>query len=273
MVIDRDRRHWPDPEATSHDGAGGIDGLCPDWPAPERIHAVTTLRCGGVSEAPYQSLNLGDHVGDKLASVSANRARLQRAMQLPSAPCWLSQIHGTTLVDAAQFGQVSATSNHQTVTADGSFASQAGIVCAVLTADCLPLLFCDRQGSRVAAVHAGWRGLAAGIVEGMVQTLNVPVTELLVWLGPAIGPGVFAVGPEVRAAFIKHHDLAQQAFVPIDKGHYLADLYLLARLRLQRIGIEAVYGGRWCTYSQAEDFYSFRRDGVTGRQASLIWIS
>ena len=250
--------------------AAGLKWLVPDWPAPAQVRAVSSLRSGGVSGSLYQGLNLGDHVNDDPAAVRENRSRLTQALKLPSTPCWLTQVHGVTVVNVARI-QASA------VEADAAMTTQAGIVCAVLTADCLPLLFCDRQGSRVAAVHAGWRGLAAGIVEAAVQALDVPANELLVWLGPAIGPAVFEVGAEVRNAFMVYDGEAQQAFQIRDQngkqGRYLADIYLLARLRLQRLGVESIYGGHWCTYSQPDDFYSFRRDGVTGRQASLIWIA
>jgi len=258
-------RNWP----LASDTAGALSGLCPQWPAPVNVHAVSTLRSGGVSTGPYQGLNLGDHVGDVPGSVSENRRRLQRALRLPSAPAWLSQVHGTTVVDAARPGSV-ATGFPQ---ADATMTTEVGIVCAVLTADCLPLVLCDRQGTRVAAVHAGWRGLAAGIIERTVEALDVPALELLVWMGPAIGPTAFEVGTEVRERFTVHDPASQQAFQPGNQDRYLADITLLARQRLQRLGIEAIYGGRWCTYSQPESFYSYRRDGDTGRMATLIWMS
>lgn len=260
-------------QASSDDG---LTWLVPDWPAPAEVRAASTLRSGGVSEQPYQGLNLGDHVGDELAHVRENRTRLAKALRLPEAPCWLTQVHGTAVIDAGAVVGINSgghLSSRACPEADAAFTSQPDTVCAVLTADCLPLLFCDRAGTRVAAVHAGWRGLAAGVVEAAVQALDVPMDELLVWLGPAIGPTVFEVGAEVRTAFIASDSATQQAFHEVGQGHYMADLYLLARLRLQRLGIEAIYGGQWCTYSQHEDFYSFRRDGTTGRMASLIWMA
>lgn len=256
--------------------AAGLDWLVPDWPAPTRVRAASTLRGGGVSRSPYQSLNLGDHVADSPTSVSENRGRLLSAIQLPAAPCWLTQVHGTTVIDAADVARLSSDGHHSDSAgpkADAAFSSQTDVVCAVLTADCLPLLLCDRQGTKVAAVHAGWRGLAAGVLEETVRALDIPVNELLVWLGPAIGPTAFEVGAEVRATFVDDDDHARQAFQQTGQGRYWADLYLLARLRLQRLGIEAVYGGQWCTYSQPDQFYSFRRDGTTGRMVSLIWLS
>lgn len=257
-------RHWLDATLLQ-----GIDGLCPDWPAPTWIKALTTLRHGGVSRPPYDGLNLADHVGDAKARVSANRSLLGQALQLPTEPVWLTQVHGTVVMDAA----MAHSSKLAPVEADASYTSATGIVCAVLTADCLPLLLCDRQGTRVAAVHAGWRGLAAGVVEATVRAMAVPAADVLVWLGPAIGPTAFEVGAEVRAAFMASDAEAEQAFVTTAPGRYRADLYGLARLRLKRLGIEAVYGGQWCSYSQPEAFYSYRREGVTGRMASLIWIS
>jgi len=249
--------------------ANGIKTLSPDWPAPEWVQAVSTLRAGGVSGSPYQGLNLGDHVGDDLIAVGENRRRLEQTLKLPSSPIWLKQVHGTSVIEVAGIQSLD-------IEADAALTTQSGIVCAVLTADCLPLLFCDRQGTRVAAVHAGWRGLAAGIVESAVQALAVPADDLLVWLGPAIGSAVFEVGAEVRDIFIAHDRAAQQAFhyrpQPSGRDCYLADIYLLARMRLQLLGVEAIYGGQYCTYSDSAAFYSYRRDGVTGRQASLIWM-
>jgi len=245
-----------------------LKGLFPHWPAPDNVHAVSTLRSGGVSTGSYQGLNLGEHVGDAPDCVNENRRRLQQALQLPSAPVWLSQVHGTTVIDAARPGITSE--NPQ---ADAALTGEPGIVCAVLTADCLSLLFCDRQGTHVAAAHAGWRGLADGIIERTFEALGVPATELLVWMGPAIGAEVFEVGAEVRERFIRHDPASRQAFVPADQGRYLADITLLARQRLQGLGVDAIYGGQWCTYTQPQAFYSYRRDGVTGRMASLIWMS
>lgn len=235
--------------------------ILPDWPAPPNVRACTTTRDGGVSVGPYASLNLGDHVGDDPAHVTENRARLRRELALPAEPLWLTQVHGI------------AVAGGEGGCADASVAFAPGTVCTVMTADCLPLLLCDRAGTRVAAVHAGWRGLLAGVIEAALARLAVPGGELLVWLGPAIGPESFEVGEEVRTAFMAEDAAASAAFRPSPGGRWLADIYALARLRLARSGVAAVYGGDLCTYSDAARFYSYRRDGVTGRMASLIWLA
>jgi YfiH family protein len=235
-----------------------------DWPAPANVHAVTTLRGGGFSQPPYATFNLAAHVGDDPTAVAANRARLGRLLRLPAEPRWLDQRHTATVIDAER-------STHPAHGADASFAGRPGVVCAVLTADCLPLLLCNRDGSRVAAAHAGWRGLAAGVLEATVTALDEPGDRLLAWLGPAIGPQAFEVGDEVREAFVAHDPAAQQAFRPTSGNRWLADLYLLAGQRLAACGVTAIYGGGWCTYSEPERFYSYRRDRTTGRMASLIW--
>jgi YfiH family protein len=239
--------------------------IIPDWPAPNNVRAVTSTRQGGVSRTPYDSLNLADHVGDSAAAVLANRQRLQQQLQLPAEPLWLDQVHGEGVVDAAA-------SSGKRPSADASYSRQTGAVCAVMTADCLPVLICERNGSCVAAAHAGWRGLASGVLEATVTALDVDPQRLLVWLGPAIGPTAFEVGAEVREAFVKTHNNAAAAFVSQSNGRWLADLYHLARIRLQAAGIKAVYGGDFCTFTDREHFYSFRRDRVTGRMASLIWL-
>ncbi len=238
--------------------------IVPDWPAPASIRAASTTRQGGVSLAPYTSLNLGDHVGDLPAAVVENRSRLRQ--QLPGEPVWLQQVHGVAVVNAATVPGVAAA-------ADASFTHSIDVVCAVMTADCLPLLFCNRQGTVVAAAHAGWRGLLDGVIEATLLRMGVAATDLLVWLGPAIGPSAFEVGNEVRDAFIAHDAVAAAAFKPSPGGRWLADIYQLARQRLEVVGVTAVYGGGCCTYSDTERFYSYRRDGVTGRMASLIWIA
>lgn len=237
--------------------------IVPDWPAPPSVRAGITTRHGGVSLPPYATLNLGDHVGDKPEAVRENRQRLRRQQQLPSEPVWLRQVHGVTVVDAA--------TAHEAPEADASFTTHANIVCAVMTADCLPLLLCNRRGSVVAAAHAGWRGLLDGVIEATVLRMNVAADDLLVWLGPAIGPDAFEVGDEVRDAFIAHDAAASAAFKPSANGRWLANIYQLARQRLGRLGVTAIYGGQCCTWSDAERFYSYRREGVTGRMASLIW--
>jgi polyphenol oxidase len=245
--------------------AENIQFIIPDWPAPANVRATVTTRSGGVSHAPYDSFNLATHVGDDPTAVRENRSRLRTALTLPAEPVWLKQVHGVAVVDAAQGGVEPE--------ADGAFAAQPGTVCAVLTADCLPVLLCNRAGTKVAALHAGWRGLAGGVIEAGVEALSVPGSELLAWLGPAIGPEVFEVGPEVRAAFVQDDAQAAQAFRAAREGKYLADIYLLARLRLQRLGVTAVYGGGLCTVTDSARFYSYRRDGATGRMASLIWLA
>lgn len=239
--------------------------IVPDWPAPERVRAVSTTRRGGVSAPPYGSLNLGDHVGDAPEAVAENRRRLRQGRQLPGEPVWLQQVHGVGVVDAATV--------RGPVEADAAFAHHSGVVCAVMTADCLPILFCDEGATVVAAVHAGWRGLAAGVIEATVRRLGVPARRLMAWLGPAIGPAAFEVGAEVREQFLVQGPGAAEAFTPSADGRWLANIYRLATQRLAGLGIERVYGGHWCTYSEAGRFYSYRRDGVTGRMASLIWLT
>ncbi|MBT9590709.1 MAG: peptidoglycan editing factor PgeF [Thiobacillus sp.] len=238
--------------------------LLPTWPAPAGVFSLMTTREGGVSSPPWDSFNLGDHVGDDTAHVAENRARLRR--QLPAEPAWLKQIHGATVVEAGS----------ALIEADAAFTRQAGNVCAVLTADCLPVLFCDRAGSVVAAAHAGWRGLANGVLEATVAAMQVPSGEVLAWMGAAIGPQAFEVGDDVRQAFISQHPEAAAAFVPQPSGvagKWLADIYQLARIRLNRVGVQEIYGGGRCTFNEADRFYSYRRDGVTGRMASLIWLA
>ncbi|KKC98016.1 peptidoglycan editing factor PgeF [Photobacterium halotolerans] len=239
--------------------------ITPDWPAPENVKAISTTRSGGISLGPYAGLNLGDHVGDEPAAVAHNRQWLQQQLGLVHAPAWLSQTHSTRVLDL-----------HEPLTqipnADASVTRETGIACTVMTADCLPVLLCDRQGTQVGAVHAGWRGLADGILEETVRTFSAEVDQILAWLGPAIGPAAFEVGGEVRAQFLADDPAAEAAFQP--KGEkWLADLYQLARLRLQRQGVTQIFGGTECTYADPARFYSYRRDGVTGRQASLIWLS
>lgn len=238
--------------------------IIPDWPAPANVRSLITTRSGGVSAAPYTSLNLGDHVGDNPQHVMQNRAVLKA--QLPAEPRWLKQVHGIAVADACMAG----------TEADASVAFQAGEVCAVLTADCLPVLLCDQSGTVVGAAHAGWRGLLNGVIESTAAAMKVPSSSLLAYLGPAIGPQAFEVGDEVRAAFVAADPEAASAFTPGDQQgetqKWMADIYALARLRLARLGVAGVYGGGLCTYTDAEQFFSYRRDGVTGRMASLIWM-
>jgi YfiH family protein len=239
--------------------------LRPDWPAPPGVRSLMTSRMGGVSVPPWASFNLGDHVGDDPAHVAVNRARLRQ--QLPAEPGWLKQVHSAHVVELGRDPDRQA---------DAAFTRQPGQVCAVLTADCLPVLFCDRSGSVVAAAHAGWRGLAKGILEATVTAMRVPPGEILAWMGAAIGPQAFEVGDEVRQAFVERHPAAAAAFVAQSASgaapKWLADIYRLARVRLEHAGVKAVYGGGRCTFSEMDSFYSYRRDGVTGRMAALIWL-
>lgn len=237
------------------------DWIVPDWPAPARVRALITTRNGGASRGPYASFNLGLHSGDEHAAVQANRAALQSL--LPQAPRWLDQQHGTTVVEADDIASPPA--------ADASIARQAGTVCAILVADCIPVLFSDRAGTLVAAAHAGWRGLAGGVIENTVQCTGAMPAKLLAYLGPGIGPRAFEVGADVRATFVDRDPAAVQAFAPLGRNKWLADLYALARGALTRAGVTAIYGGGLCTVSDPQRFYSYRRDRVTGRMAALIW--
>ncbi|MGY8524281.1 peptidoglycan editing factor PgeF [Paracidovorax citrulli] len=275
-----------DPATVADDGGW----LRPDWPAPASVRALSTTRHGGVSAAPYGladgrpgGLNLGSHVGDDPAAVAANRDRLGRA--LPAQPQWLEQVHGCAIAVAGQAAGASVP------VADAAVSGEPGRVCAVMTADCLPVLLCDAAGSVVGAAHAGWRGLCAGVIERTVERMagiaagaGKPAARWLAWLGPAIGPASFEVGAEVREAFLRaateaEASAVQAAFRPALRadggeaaGKYLADIYELARIRLRRVGCDEVYGGDTCTVADAGRFYSYRRDGVTGRMASLIWL-
>ncbi len=249
-----------------------MDLIIPDWSgAPANVGALATVRYGGVSEAPYGDgvngggLNLGTHVGDQLKAVHQNRKLLQAL--LPGQPAWLSQIHGAKVIDAANVVDVPE--------ADASIATEPGVVCVILTADCLPVLFCDVAGRVVGAAHAGWRGLAHGVLDNTVAAMrNKGADEIIAWLGPAIGPQSFEVGEEVLNAFVAINARTRQAFMPLPNrpGKYMADIYHLARTILQKTGVQRIYGGGLCTVNDAHRFYSYRRDGITGRMASLIWI-
>jgi YfiH family protein len=235
--------------------------LFPEWPAPSSVHAATTLRTGGISEGAYTSLNPALHVGDDRTAVMRNRQLIRDRLALPTEPVWLEQIHSNKVVKAGPMSGVPQ--------ADASYTDEPGVVCAVMTADCLPLLFCSVDGLRVAAVHAGWRGLAAGIIGNTIAALGR--SDLLVWLGPAIGPDSFEVGDEVRAAFVQKSSVFGDAFKPQADGKWLADIYRLARIELNALGVSNIYGGRFCTVTEQDRFYSYRRDTVTGRMATLIW--
>jgi len=234
----------------------------PDWPAPPTVRACVTTRHGGVSDGPFASLNLADHVGDDPAAVAMNRSLLRAALDLPAEPVWLEQVHGNRVVDLDR-------DLLPRPRGDAAVSRRPGAVCAVLTADCLPVLLCDRAGTVVGAAHAGWRGLAAGVVEALAAAMGRPGTELIAWLGPAIGPAAFVVGPEVHACFTQRDPGAAACFRRHGEGRWRADLYALARRRLEALGVE-VHGGGFCTVSD-DRFFSYRRDGVTGRMAALIW--
>lgn len=250
------------------DNHGVLAFIHPQWPAPANVRALCTTRSGGVSGPPWASLNLGDHVDDDPAHVQQNRERLASACNLPAGAFgWLKQVHGTKAValPARQGGSIPE--------ADASYTGRAGVACAILSADCLPVILCDYDGTTVAAAHAGWRSLAGGVLENLVAQLGLPGNHLMAWLGPAIGPDVFEVGPEVKAAFVAHNPQAAEAFSTggARSVHYLADIYLLARQRLKAMGVEQVFGGGFCTVTDRTRFYSYRRDGQTGRMATVIW--
>jgi YfiH family protein len=237
------------------------DWLIPDWPAPAGIKSCVTTREGGVSLAPFDSLNLGDHVDDSPASVASNRLHLTSTLNIQ--PAWLKQVHGVVIAEA---------NPDAVMEADASWTDSPGIACTIMTADCLPALFCTLDGRKVAAAHAGWRGLAAGILEATADSLDVPPEHIMVWLGPAIGQPSFEVGPEVREAFTSTHPQTRNAFSPSENpGRFMADIYELARLRLAAHGVTAVYGGGFDTFTDPR-FYSYRRSARIGRFASLIWI-
>ncbi|MDH4254929.1 MAG: peptidoglycan editing factor PgeF [Gammaproteobacteria bacterium] len=243
---------------------GRFDWLPADWPAPPGVVAGTTLRRGGVSRGPCSSFNLAAHVGDADASVAENRGRLRDALELPAEPHWLDQVHGTRVIEAMPAGAAQE--------ADAAYTSRKGVVCAVLTADCLPVLFAARDGSRVAAAHAGWRGLADGVLEATIDALGCAPADLVAWLGPAISQPAFEVGNEVRERFVAADPAAADCFSPNDRGRWQGDLYGLARLRLAARGIRAVHGGARCTFREQELFYSYRREPACGRMASLVFM-
>jgi YfiH family protein len=242
--------------------------LLPDWPAPASVRAAFTLRAGGVSTGRYASLNLGAHVGDDALAVSENRRRVAAGLGLPAEPLWLSQVHGTAVVAADELPPDAAVPQ-----GDAALTRQAGRVLAVQVADCLPVLLAQRDGEAVAVVHAGWRGLAAGVIESSVAALGYDGEELHAWLGPAIGPAHFEVGEEVRVAFCAHDGQAAAAFAANERGRWQCDLQVLARQRLSALGVRSIHGELRCTYGESDAFYSFRRDGTTGRMAALIWLN
>lgn len=238
--------------------------IIPDWPAPAGVRAAVTTRGGGESGGPFASMNLGDHVGDDPGAVAANRARLRAALGLPAEPLWLTQVHGA---EVARFGTGSASPR-----ADAAVALEPGQVCAVMVADCLPVIFATRDGAAVGIGHAGWRGLAAGVLERTLEALECPAGDVLAWLGPCIGPEAFEVGEEVRQAFVGADPAAERRFAPNPRGRWQADLAGLARDRLAALGVTDIRGGGECTYADPARYFSYRRDGVTGRFAALAWL-
>ena len=240
-----------------------LEFLVPDWPAPPTVHAAMTTRRGGISTGPYASFNLASHVGDDARAVATNRQRLREALALPSDPRWLDQVHGR---------RVATLGGTLPGSADAAVAFGPGLVAGVLTADCLPVLLASRQGDRVGIAHAGWRGLAAGVIEATVAALATDPAQLIAWLGPAIGPAAFEVGGEVRAMFVSVQPESDADFRPSSGSKFLADLPSLARRRLAACGVTGVHGGNTCTVADSRRFYSYRRDGQTGRMASLIWL-
>ena len=260
--------------------------LVPDWPAPANIHAATTLRTGGVSQGIYASLNPAAHVSDSVDRVRQNRQAIREMLDLPDEPVWLEQIHSNRAVQAVKRASLQQ--------ADASYTNESGVVCAVMTADCLPLLVCSTDGTQVAAIHAGWRGLLAGVISNTVDAMLPPFSkgeasqfhktdlssllckrgarrDFLVWFGPAIGPDCFEVGSEVRDAFLEKSQEFNNAFREQGNGKWLADIYRMGRIELAALGITKVYGGKCCTFTEHERFYSYRRDTQTGRMATLIW--
>ena len=245
--------------------------IIPNWPAPANVKALQTTRNGGISVAPYNSLNLGEHVKDNPLHVAQNRQLLSQF--LPSEPVWLNQVHGVDVIDAANTSCAPS--------ADASYATRKNVVCVTMTADCLPILLCDQAGTAVASIHAGWRSLCDGVIEATVKQMPVDSSQLMAWLGPAIGPNAFEVGGDVRAQFMAKDAKAELAFKKHgdnqEQDKWLADIYQIATQRLNNLGITQIYGGGqdepWCTYTDKEKFFSFRRDGVTGRMATLIWLA
>ncbi|MBZ0334507.1 peptidoglycan editing factor PgeF [Marinobacter sp. AL4B] len=244
--------------------------LRPDWPVSARVQALCTTRKGGVSQSPWQSLNLGVHVGDNPVDVARNRQCLATFMGVNSDQLgWLNQVHGTRVVELTRDNL------NNCPDADASFTREQGVVCAILTADCLPVILADCDGRVVGAAHAGWRSLCGGVLENLIRAMAVEPSKLTAWFGPSIGPANFKVGPEVRAAFVEQQSESAYAFSEqgARPGHFIADIYELARLRLSRAGVSDISGGGLCTVDDPERFYSYRRDGQTGRMATLVWLA
>lgn len=237
--------------------------ITPHWPAPDNVKAVQTTRAGGISSATYQSLNLGTHVNDDPLVVAKNRQLLNTIV--PTEPVWLNQVHGTRVIDAANSRCIED--------ADASFSTQKNTVCVTMSADCLPILICDKAGTTVSAIHASWKTICYGIIEETIKALPVEASELMVWFGPAIGPSAFEVGSEVRALFLEKYPESENAFKATEGSKWLGDLYKLAQQRLHALAVDDIYGEVVCTYSDPERFFSYRRDGDTGRMATMIWLS
>ncbi|MGK3144612.1 purine nucleoside phosphorylase YfiH [Pantoea sp. C2G6] len=238
--------------------------IIPQWPAPSRVRACSTQRQGGISASPWDALNLGGHVGDNPEDVKRNRQLLVEKAGLPAMPQWLDQVHATDVVGLSSAGETP-------LRGDACITTEPGVVCAIMTADCLPVLFCSDDGHEVAAAHAGWRGLCAGVLENTLAQFRSPPDRIHAWLGPAIGPEAFEVGAEVRQAFMAQDSRAAHAFRPAGEKYY-ADIWQLARLRLHAAGVSSVSADSRCTYTERDDFFSFRRDRITGRMATLIWL-
>lgn len=267
-----------------HQGSAGVAWFEPDWPAPPGVRAAFPLRAGGASVPPWDSLNIGVHVGDDPAAVQENRRRLRAALGLPAEPLWLDQVHGCEVVDADALRRSAATAGGVATTdrlserprGDAVVTSRPGVVCAIQVADCLPVLFASRDGRHLGAAHAGWRGLAGGVLEATVRALPVPASELIAWLGPAIGPASFEVGDEVRAAFCaqpdRHAGDPATAFQRNERGRWQCDLHALARQRLAATGLHSVWGGGEDTCADAQRYFSHRRGAPTGRHVALLWL-
>lgn len=243
-----------------------MQAIHPNWQVPSNIHAFTTTRHGGVSLAPFDSFNLGDHVGDEKSAVKTNRTLLAEKFNLPHAPLFLTQTHSTRVIKLPYTGN--------NLEADAVYTNQPNQVCAVMTADCLPVIFTTQQGNEVAAAHAGWRGLCDGVLEETVKCFQATPEDIIAWLGPAIGPTAFQVGMDVIEQFMAFDPIAEQAFQPdsTQEGKYLGNLYQIAKQRLNKLGITNISGGDHCTFNEKETFFSYRREGVTGRMASVIWF-
>ncbi len=254
-----------------------VNWLNADWPTPSNIIAGVTTRKGGVSEGVYSTNNLALHVGDNTLSVKKNRIALDKSLSGEKHWQWLDQVHGNSVVEALSLSMTTSLRAISIPQADACYTQQSNTVCTVLTADCLPILICNKQGSEVAAVHAGWRSLCNGVIENTIAAMQSAAEDLLVWFGPAIGANQFEVGEDVRQAFMQANcgALSEVVFKPIEEkpGKYLSDIYQLATIRLQALDVSAIYGGQYCTVSDKHSFYSYRRDGETGRMASFIYIN